>query len=534
MKKIIFVTPHLSTGGLPQFLLKKIEVLIDTFDIYCIEWDNVTGGRLVVQRNQIENILKDKLITAPSNKNEVISIIQKINPDIIHFEEFPETFISHGIIQEIYQMDCKICETTHGTMFNSSDKISIPDKTLFVSNGNVLQYKKVSSDFDLIEYPTKSKELRNHFINELGLDSKKFHVLNVGLFNSNKNQGEIFKYAEHFTNDVQFHFVGNQAVNFESYWKPLMQSKPENCIVWGERNDAFKFYALSDLFLFTSKLENKPLSIKEALNNNVPVVMYNLPNYGDDYINDDIQFLTNDFNTNLEILKGIIPEKFHKVENKNKKVLLLHLLTDVDSDREVKSVNDLKRLSDYNFDYKACVNERYTELPPSENCAFPEIISMEPGGKLTPAHYGCYLAHKDALVENVDSGYDYMMICECDCGINVDINEFVDEVSYACSVLDKDNISIYYFVHHHDEHIIEDKGRYSKVGCVIGAHCYLIHKSYFKFFVDLYNKTPWNVTDLFFANNLRRFPVAATNKLLTKQYAGYSILEKLYNENERF
>ena len=147
MKKIIFLTPHLSTGGLPQFLLKKIEVLIDTFDIYCIEWDNVTGGRLVVQRNQIENILKDKLITAPSNKNEVISIIKKINPDIIHFEEFPETFISHEIIQEIYQMDCKICETTHGTMFNSSDKISIPDKTLFVSNGNVLQYKKISSDF---------------------------------------------------------------------------------------------------------------------------------------------------------------------------------------------------------------------------------------------------------------------------------------------------------------------------------------------------------------------------------------------------
>ena len=67
MKKIIFITPHLSTGGLPQFLLKKIEVLINTFDIYCIEWDTVTGGRLVVQRNQIEKLLGDKLITAPVN-----------------------------------------------------------------------------------------------------------------------------------------------------------------------------------------------------------------------------------------------------------------------------------------------------------------------------------------------------------------------------------------------------------------------------------------------------------------------------------
>ena len=55
--RLLFITPHLSTGGLPQFLLKKIEVLNDTFDIWCIEWDNITGGQLVVQRNQIQNLL---------------------------------------------------------------------------------------------------------------------------------------------------------------------------------------------------------------------------------------------------------------------------------------------------------------------------------------------------------------------------------------------------------------------------------------------------------------------------------------------
>ena len=60
--RLLFVSPHLSTGGLPQFLLKKIEVLNDTFDIWCIEWDNITGGQLVVQRNQIQNLLGSKLI----------------------------------------------------------------------------------------------------------------------------------------------------------------------------------------------------------------------------------------------------------------------------------------------------------------------------------------------------------------------------------------------------------------------------------------------------------------------------------------
>jgi hypothetical protein len=31
----------------------------------------------------------------------------------------------------------------------------------------------------------------------------------------------------------EFHFVGNQAGNFESYWKPLMETLP-NVTVWEE------------------------------------------------------------------------------------------------------------------------------------------------------------------------------------------------------------------------------------------------------------------------------------------------------------
>ena len=53
MKKLLYIAPHLSTGGLPQYLTKKIELLKDEFDIYLIEWADVTGGVLVVTRNKI-------------------------------------------------------------------------------------------------------------------------------------------------------------------------------------------------------------------------------------------------------------------------------------------------------------------------------------------------------------------------------------------------------------------------------------------------------------------------------------------------
>jgi len=36
MKKLLFIAPHLSTGGLPQYLTKKIELLKDEFDVYLV------------------------------------------------------------------------------------------------------------------------------------------------------------------------------------------------------------------------------------------------------------------------------------------------------------------------------------------------------------------------------------------------------------------------------------------------------------------------------------------------------------------
>jgi hypothetical protein len=90
MQKLLYIAPHLSTGGLPQYLTKKIELLKDEFDIYLIEWVDCTGGKLVVQRNKIKNLLPEsKFYTLYEDKTELFSIINKIQPDIIHLEEIP-------------------------------------------------------------------------------------------------------------------------------------------------------------------------------------------------------------------------------------------------------------------------------------------------------------------------------------------------------------------------------------------------------------------------------------------------------------
>lgn len=316
--KILFITPHLSTGGAPQYLLRKIQELNEEHDIYCVEYSNVTGGVLIVQRSQIENILGSKLITLNENKTELIKYIKKINPDIIHFEELPEYFCEKNVADKIYisNRNYKIIETSHDSSFNVEDKRYFPDRFIFVSKYQKQMFDILNIPSDIVEYPIvyKTKTDRENSLLELGLDPNKVHFLNVGLFTSRKNQAEIINYAKKLVGkNVQFHFVGNQADNFKWYWEPLMKEFPSNCMWWGERKDVDTFYNAMDIFLFTSKgtstdKETNPLVIREAIGWQMPILMYNLPVYCgmyDKYKN--INWLNSNVDDNLNIIKSYIP-----------------------------------------------------------------------------------------------------------------------------------------------------------------------------------------------------------------------------------
>lgn len=319
MKKIIYLAPHLSTGGLPQYLFRKMELLKDKLDIWCVEYHDITGGQLVVQKNRIKSLLpSDRFITLGEDKLQLIKIINEVQPDYIHLEEIPEDGgwgWNSRFLDLIYNptRKYKIFETSHDSSFDPDNrKIYLPDGFFFVSQWQIDQYKNINVPKYLAEYPIVYNERpdRNKSLIDLGLDPNKKHVLNVGLFTPRKNQGEIFEIARHFGEDVQFHFLGNQAGNFESYWKPLMENKPNNCVWWGERNDADKFYQCMDLFLFTSEgnpgnKETMPLVLREALGWSIPILMYNLDVY-QNYFNKYPGITYLEKGKNVELVKNLL------------------------------------------------------------------------------------------------------------------------------------------------------------------------------------------------------------------------------------
>lgn len=328
--KILYISPHLSTGGLPQYLWKKIESFNGVVEVYCVEY-NFYGDLYVVQRNRIMNLLGDRFFCLGENKMELLEILKKVNPDFIHFEEIPETFIDSKILNEIYSPNRKyyICETCHSSTIEPSIKFYKPDKFIMVSRWIRDKFKVLDVPSEILEYPIENKEVRKiESQSFLGLDPSKKHILNVGLFTPGKNQSEMIEYARSLESfPVEFHFVGNQADNFSHYWKPLMNNLPSNCKVWGERNDVEIFYQASDLFLFTSKFELNPLCIKEALSYKLPSMFYNLDTYSGDYNNEDlVTFLTPDLEVNtFRILQLLGFVKKIQRNNDTSRVISLNL-----------------------------------------------------------------------------------------------------------------------------------------------------------------------------------------------------------------
>jgi glycosyltransferase involved in cell wall biosynthesis len=310
--KLLIIASHLSTGGAPQFTLNKIELLLDIYDVYCVEYDFFSPD-FVVQRNKIIEILDDKFIPLYDDKNKLIDILNELKPDIISIEEISETFMSENLMKEIWRDNrtWKIIETTHSSHDKSNLKRYFPDKFTFVSPYSLEMYKHLGIESTIIEYPIDTKE-RNKLEsqNKLGLDTTKKHILNVGLFTSGKNQGYAFEIARKLP-DYEFHFVGNLAGNFQSYWGPILQNKPDNCIIWGERKDVSDFIEACDLFLFTSRFELNPLVIKEVLcYKDIPILMFNLHTYCGSYDTEkNCNFLTGDIDLDYQLVQTLTSKR---------------------------------------------------------------------------------------------------------------------------------------------------------------------------------------------------------------------------------
>jgi autotransporter strand-loop-strand O-heptosyltransferase len=297
--KLLYLMPHCSTGGMPQFVLKRIQTLLDytdAFEVFVIEYHDY-GKHFPVQRNQLIELLGNNFISLQENKMRVMEIIRTEEIDIIHLDEMPELMDNDRLFKDLYRNDRKwyIVETCHNSSFRpDTDKRFHPDLYSFCTPWHEDIFGNMDAQFVTIPYPIDKKD------SSAVKEGK--HVLNVGIWTRGKNQSEGIEIARKYPN-MTFHFVGGLANNFADYWEPLMKDLPCNVKVWGERKDIDTFMEMADIFMFNSTLELNPLVLREAISYGLPIVARNLPQYAgmyDDYLNPidtDLNTLKCNYNT---------------------------------------------------------------------------------------------------------------------------------------------------------------------------------------------------------------------------------------------
>ena len=67
MKKVLFLVPHLSTGGMPQYTFDLMRKIKDDVRVYCVEYSCISR-EFVVQRNRVTELLGKKFFSLGEDK----------------------------------------------------------------------------------------------------------------------------------------------------------------------------------------------------------------------------------------------------------------------------------------------------------------------------------------------------------------------------------------------------------------------------------------------------------------------------------
>lgn len=351
--KILFLCTHLSTGGMPEYVKKKIEALksYSELDIFVVEY-SLYSDSYIIQRQKIidlvgaERFLSLGWFSSDTSVNyskfqTLKTLIQKENFDIIHIDDTIETLESFNkfhpeLISFLYNGEdttFKLIETPHSSGFNANDnKLYIPNGFIYCSDYHL------HNDYDIlnktipncvIEYPIIDKST-DYFTTPFEFKRFKKNIINIGIWTSGKNQKQIIDIArkinEMYPNEYGFHFLGSLASNFEDYWKPIIQDIPTNVIVHGERNDVYSFLKNCDLFIFSSIYELNPIVIKEAISFKNKIILKKLKVYGDIYDN-YAQYLSDDIENDSKLVIELIQSSHsyelptHTLENMGSSIL---------------------------------------------------------------------------------------------------------------------------------------------------------------------------------------------------------------------
>jgi len=211
------------------------------------------------------------------------------------------------------------------------------------------------------------------------------------------------------------------------------------------------------------------------------------------------------------------------------KIKLVHILTDINSVREIKSIESISVLNMFdNIEYKQQINNSYKGKVP---------ICLNESQERREGHYGAYLSFKKAIKDNFTNDIDALMLFECDSVLNVSPIEFYELIYKSLNFCKKNNIyqfsfgGNYWMINNilNAGNIIEEFEDFLIVDQIIRIHSILLTKESRDFYLSKIENVNWNTPDVWLNNMVTK--QASTRTEIVYQYEGDSLIENGININ---
>ena len=215
------------------------------------------------------------------------------------------------------------------------------------------------------------------------------------------------------------------------------------------------------------------------------------------------------------------------------KIKVVHMLCTTEGQREKESIKHINRLLDVsNWVYDQSMNKRFTDLPPADTCARPDVVQLEPGDyKLTGAHYGNFMAHRRVFEEHMTDDYDAILFCECDAIFIKPPEEVYKIIIDSYDDLMYNNLNYMSFGKRIPDWHYDEYESFGVTDRMSEAHCYLVPTSKKQYFIDKFESTGWDTYDLWL--NSFVFPdkkCGIIKEPISIQCSGHSYLDKSHKD----
>jgi hypothetical protein len=221
------------------------------------------------------------------------------------------------------------------------------------------------------------------------------------------------------------------------------------------------------------------------------------------------------------------------------KIRLVHILTETEHTREKASIASLSPLSNFGLEYVQQINQRYFggDWKSTKALCQNEFTNHGPG------HYGAFQSFKKAMLENFNEDLDALILCECDCVLEVTPEDFMKTVTRAIEFCNKHGIRYFSLGTRFALGVLQspvfetdpDFPEFYFTNKIILAHCLILHRCGREFYLDRLGENNWDSPDLWFneinwLHGNSRFGISFERSAF--QHEGHSLIDNCWKDSQ--